>query len=82
MVTYRYLDMEVGFRRGGDREIQQARVKRRIFYQYGTPIFRQNNNSLLDTYLYEVEYLDGGKEVLADNILAENILEQVGEEGY
>ena len=43
------------------------------------------NTSLLttlNTRLYELEYLDEGKEVLSSNILVENILTYVDEEGY
>ena len=40
------------------------------------------NNLLLDTRLYEVEYLDGSSEVLSANILAENILAQVDKDGH
>jgi hypothetical protein len=79
--TDAYLNMEVGLRRGGEDDLQRARVKRRAVDEEGRPIGRPSNNPLTDTRMYEVEYIDGGSEVLAANILAENILAQVDENG-
>ena len=41
-----------------------------------------NSNQLMDTRQYEVEYEDGGTEILSANLLAENLLAQVDEHGH
>ena len=77
-----YLDMELGFRRGDDAEIHFAKVKRRAVDEDGKPVGIPNNNPLLDQRLYEVEFLDGHIENLTANIIAENLLAQVDDEGH
>ena len=76
-----YLDMELGIRRD-DEGLHHAIFKRRAVYQDVRPIGRPNNNPLLDSRQYEVEYLDGTTEVLTDDIIAENLLTQVDDQGY
>ena len=46
------------------------------------PIGKANVNPILDTRKYEVEFEDGTIEILSANVLAENILSQVDEEGH
>ena len=41
-----------------------------------------NNNPILDTRQYEVEFLDGQVEILTANIIAENIIAQADNEGH
>ena len=41
-----------------------------------------HNNPLLDSRQYEIEYDDGYSEILSANIIAENLLSQVDEEGH
>ena len=76
-----YLGMELGIRRD-DEGLQHARVKRRAVEQDVRLIGRQRNNPLLDSQRYKVEYLDGTTEVLTDNIIAENLLSQVDDQGH
>ena len=76
-----YLDMELGIRRD-DEGLHHARVKRRSVDQDGRPIGRSSNNPLLDSRKYEVEYLDGTTEVLTANIIVENLLAQVDDQGH
>ena len=45
------------------------------------PIGTTNDNSILDSCLYKVEYPDGHKAALAANFMAENIFTQVDNEG-
>ena len=78
--TDTYLNMELGLHRN-EEMMQKARVKRRAVDQEGKPIGIANSNPLLDSRQYEVEYLDGGTEILTANIIAENILAQVDEYG-
>jgi hypothetical protein len=58
-----YLDMELGIRRD-DEGLHHARVKRRAVDKDGNPTGRPNNNPLLDSRKYEVEYADGNTEVI------------------
>ena len=47
----------------------------------GEPIGKAHKNPLLDSRQFEVEYIDGTIEILSANIIAENILSQVDDEG-
>ena len=77
-----YVGMELGIRRGDDALIEHGIVKRRITDEDGRPVGRPNNNPILDTTQYEVEFEDGEIETMAANTIAENILAQVDEEGH
>ena len=48
----------------------------------GKPIGVETPNSVTKTRLYAVEYLYGAVETLDANIIAENILSQIDEEGH
>lgn len=77
-----YVNMEIGIRRGNDAEMQRARVRRRLSDEEGNPIGTSNLNPLLDTRVYEVQYPDGTTEAMSANLIAENIIAQVDEEGH
>ena len=77
-----YLHMEVGLPQGSDDQLHHAMVKRRAVDSEGKPIGIESSNPLTDTRVYEVEFLDGTKESLSANIIAENLLAQVDEEGH
>ena len=77
-----YINMEVGLPRGDDDQLIAAKVKGRALDEDGEMIGQSNNNPLLDTRLYEVEYIDGTTERLTANIIAENVLAQVDEDGH
>ena len=47
----------------------------------GLTIGTSNDNPILDTRMYEVEYLDGFTTSMAANSIAENMFAQVDEEG-
>jgi hypothetical protein len=47
----------------------------------GNPVGRANSNPLLDSRNYLVEYVDGSNEELTANVIAENILSQIDDEG-
>jgi hypothetical protein len=68
-----YLNMEVAIPRDGDGP-EFAKVTRRLRDKDGLPIGKANNNPILDTRMYEVEYPDGHKASLAANAIAENML--------
>jgi hypothetical protein len=48
----------------------------------GRPIGRANENPLLDTREYEVEFLDGQVESMSANLIAQHLFSQVDEEGH
>ena len=75
-----YLNMELGLNRSDER-LQRARVKRRAVDEEGRPVGTANSNPLMDSRQYEVEFVDGGTEILTANIIAENLLAQVDEYG-
>ncbi|CAJ1938463.1 unnamed protein product [Cylindrotheca closterium] len=77
-----YTNMEIGLRQGAEGKLQRVKVKRRIVDENGRPIGVASSNQLLDTRQYEVDYADGGTEIFAANILAENLLAQVDEHGH
>ena len=75
-----YVNMELALDRGGDAP-EFARVRKRLRDANGIPIGVANDNPLLDTRIYEVEYLDGYKASLSANEIAQNLFAQVDEEG-
>ena len=75
-----YLNMEVALPRDSDGP-EYAKVTKRLRDANGIPIGTANDNPILDTRLYEVEYLDGYKTSLTANTIAENLFSQVDEEG-
>ena len=56
-------------------------MKKCLWDAIGIPIGRAHYNPILDTIVYEVEYLDGNKASLSANTIAANIFSQVDEEG-
>ena len=76
-----YLQMEVAIDKGGEHP-EIARVTKRLKDHRGNPIGTANDNPILDTRMYEVEYADGHKQALSANVIAENMLATVDEEGH
>ena len=79
--TDNYVGMEFALARGGEGEMIHATVRRRLNDEEGRPIGKAHSNPLLDSRKYEVEYIDGHVEELTANIIAENLIAQVDEEG-
>ena len=75
-----YVNMELAMDRGGDGP-EFAKVTKRLRDANGIPIGNANDNPLLDTRIYEVEYLDSYKASLSANEIAQNLFAQVDEEG-
>ena len=75
-----YVNMEVALPRD-DTGPEYARVTKRLRDANGIPIGTANDNPMLDTRLYEVEYPDGYKASLTANAIAENLFAQVDDEG-
>lgn len=77
-----YIGMELALPRGDDGTIMvHARVTKRVKDNEGIPIGTASHNPLLDSRKYEIEYADGNVEELTANIIAENLIAQVDEEG-
>ena len=76
-----YLNMELAIPQGDSQEPRLARVTKRLKDMNGLPIGLANENPILDTRMYEVEYLDGEQTSLAANNLAEKLFAQIGDEG-
>ena len=74
--------MELGLPRKDDGGLMHTIVKRRKLVGEGKDAGNMNNNPLIDTRSYEVEFADGTTEVLTANIIANNFLAQVVEEGH
>ena len=67
-----YMNMEVTVPRQDDGP-SFARVTKRLRDANGLPIGTANNNPILDTRMYEVEYPDRHKASLSANAIAQNI---------
>ena len=76
-----YLNMELALPRDGEGP-EFAKVTKRLRDANGIPIGTANDNPILDSRLYEVEYADGYKASLAANTIAENMFAQVDDEGH
>jgi hypothetical protein len=76
-----YVGMQLALSRGGEGEVKHATVKRRSVDKEGKPIGDSHKNPLFDSRKYEVEYVDGYTEELTANVIAENLISQVDEEG-
>ena len=77
-----YINMKMELARKGHECIERATVKRRALDVDGRPIGSRHNNPLLDSRVFEVEYEDGTIEPMLANVIAENILSQVDDEGH
>ena len=62
--------MEVALPRDGE-EPELARVVKRLQDKDGIPIRTSNDNPILDSRIYEVEYPDGHRLSLSANAIAE-----------
>ena len=58
-----------------------ARVTKRLRYHNGLPFGTANQNPILDSLMYEVEYQDGHKSSLSANVIDKNMFAQVDKEG-
>ena len=80
--TYdQYLQMELALPQSDSLEPRLARVTKRLKDANSIPIGTADQNPLLDTRMYEVEFADGEKASLAANYIAENLFAQVDDEG-
>ena len=76
-----YVNMEIALPHRSDDALVDATVKKRALDGIGNPIGTYHKNPLLESRLYEVEYIDGTTENITANIIADNIMSQFYEEG-
>ena len=57
-------------------------MTKRLRDNQGNPIGTSNVNPMLDTRMHEVEFLDGHKQALSANAIAENMFASVDKEGH
>ena len=81
MFDNRYLNMELALPKGDDPNPQLVKVMKRLRDANGIPIGTANDNPILNSRMYKVEYQDGTKALLAANYIAENMFAQVDQEG-
>jgi hypothetical protein len=74
------LNMELALPREGEGP-EFARVTKRLRDDDGNSVGRANNNSINDTRIFEVEYLDGHTTTMSANTITENMFAQVDHEG-
>ena len=75
------LNKELAVPRGDNPNPQYAKVTKRLRDADGIPIWTANENPILDSSMYEVEYQDVTKAPLTANYIAENLFAQVDQKG-
>ena len=80
LVADTLLNAEVLLPQGEDMRL--AKVIRRSVGENGRVVGHHSDNPILNTILYDVEFPDGAVKPYSANIIAENILGQVDEQGY
>ena len=81
VISDQYIGMQHALPRGDERTPLYATVWKRVRDEEGRPVGTAHNNPLLDSRWYEVEFVDGQIQELTANIIAENLIAQVDEEG-
>ena len=76
-----YVNMELALPQGDTLEPQHERVTKRLRDANGIPIGTAHDNPILDTRLYEVEFMDGEKSSLSANYIAETLFTQIDDDG-
>ena len=76
-----YLNMELAIPPGDSLEPRLARVTKLLKDANGLPIGLANENPILDTRMYKMEYLDKDRMSLAANNIAENLFAQIDDDG-
>ena len=76
-----YVNMELALPQGDTFEPRYTRVTKRLRDANGIPIGTAHDNPILDTRMYEVEFMDGEKSSLSANYIAENLFGQIYDDG-
>ena len=69
--------MDIGILRYTNDEFYHANVKHRETGEVVNTVNVATNNSLTESIIYEIEFLYGTTEILASNVIVENLLSQV-----
>ena len=72
-----YVSMELALPQGDTLEPRHTRVTKRLRDANGILIGTAHDNPILDTRMYEVEFMDGEKSLLLANYIAENLFTQI-----
>ena len=75
-----YVNMDLGLPGKDDNGLMHKIVKRLKLNNEGKDVGNMNNNPLIDTRSYKVEFAYGKTEVITANIIVHNLLAQVDEE--
>ena len=70
------------YRRKYDDGLMHTILNRRKLDDEGKAVGNMNNNPLLDTIAYEIQFSDSTTEVLTTDLIDDNCLAQVNEEGH
>jgi hypothetical protein len=81
-INDQYLNLEIAFPADPEGEARLGRVVKRARGEAGLPVGRAHEEPRLDTRLNEVEYLNGSRDALSANIIAENVVAQLDNEGH
>jgi hypothetical protein len=71
------LHMEIALPRGDDQSMKYTKVIKQLKDENGLPIGTANKNPILDSRLYEVKWLDGSREEMFANTIAETYLHRL-----
>ena len=74
-----YLTAEITLPLGGEQVL--AKVTGRKKDEDGKPLGKRNQNPMLDSRMYDVEFPDGSTDSFTANIIAENLYAQIDQEG-
>jgi len=74
------INCEVQLQHGS--KLERGRVVKRAIGPDGTTAGEYNENPILNSVVYEVEFPDGDVQEYAANVIAENMLSQVDSDGY
>jgi hypothetical protein len=66
---------------GDSEDVQSGRVTKRLRDAEGRPIGTANDNALLDTTEYSVQFLDDHTEAIAANLIAQHLYSQIDDKG-
>ena len=75
-----YVNMELALDQGGDR-LEFVKVRKILKDENGRPIGVSNDNPIVESWMYEVEYNNGHTASLAANLIAKNLFAQVDQSG-
>ena len=77
-----YINMEFILPRVNDGELYHATIKVRAINDDGKPLGVETYNPITGTRPYEVEYIDGTVKTVGTNVIDENLLSRVNQEGH